>query len=339
MKTFSAVIIVSMTTLKLCTDKQEWDDYILDNGGHPLQLWGWGDVKTAHGWQADRLFAYDDNEERIGAVQLLIRKLPLPLRSLAYVPRGPVTTSEHAEDLLNELANYVKRVHKSVAVSVEPDAELFSTPDGWVKSTNTILPSSTIVLDLTKPESELLALMAKKTRQYIRKSAAEGTIIKQIHSRDELSKCLDMYHQTARRAKFDLHDDAYYYDIFDKMGDYIVVYATYMDNQPIAFLWLAISGDVAFEQYGGMNEAGQSLRANYALKWHAIRKTREWGLKRYDFGGLIGGGVTNFKMGWTNQPTELAGTFDKGLSKWYGLWQNGLPTAKKVVRKLRPKRR
>lgn len=328
-----------MTTLKLCQDKREWDDYVLDNGGHPLQLWGWGEVKSAHGWQADRLFAYDDDTV-IGAVQLLIRRLPLPLKSIAYVPRGPVVDSEHSESVLEALAEYVKRVHKSVAIMVEPDTELFSTPNGWRKSANSILPAKTVVLDLTKHESELLAVMAKKTRQYIRKSASENVVIKAVNNREQLAKCLDIYHDTAKRAKFDLHNDDYYYDVFDKLGDHAVIFAAYSDDEPIAFLWLAVSTDTAYEQYGGMSDLGQQLRVNYALKWHAIRKTKEWGLSRYDFGGLIGeGGVTNFKLGWTDEPTELAGTLEKPLSSWYGVWNRGLPTAKKVVRALKPKRR
>src|SRR5680860_550183 len=98
-----------MTVLKQCQDKQEWDDYILENGGHPLQLWGWGDLKASHGWKAYRFYLNNDKEKTIGAVQLLVRRLPWPLRSLAYVPRGPVVdelnscllyTSDAADDLL-----------------------------------------------------------------------------------------------------------------------------------------------------------------------------------------------------------------------------------------------
>jgi peptidoglycan pentaglycine glycine transferase (the first glycine) len=74
----------------LCHSKEDWDDYILENGGHPLQLWGWGDSKSVHGWDAERLFLHDDDENVIGAAQVLYRRLPWPLRSLAYVPRGPV---------------------------------------------------------------------------------------------------------------------------------------------------------------------------------------------------------------------------------------------------------
>ena len=328
-----------MTTLRLCQDKNTWNDYILDNGGHPLQLWGWGDVKSAHGWQADRLFGYDDDDNIVGAAQLLIRRLPMPLKSLAYVPRGPVVSAEESDALLDALSSYVKRVHKSVALTIEPDSELFSVPDGWRKSTNTILPANTVILDLTKPESELLAVMVKKTRQYIRKSAAEDIEIRQVRSKEELSRCLEIYHATARRAKFNLHDDEYYFDIFNKLDDHNIIYAAYQDDRPIAFLWLAISSETAFELYGGVDEIGQQLRANYALKWHAILKTKEWGLSRYDFGGLIGEGVSNFKLGWTDKPTELAGTFDLPLSSLYSVWSKGLPTAKKVVRKLKPKRK
>ena len=224
-----------------------------------------------------------------------------------------------------------------MALSIEPDTETFVIPDGWHKTTNKILPAQTIILDLTKSDSDLLAAMVKKTRQYIRKSAAEAMTIKQVRSKIELDKCLALYHQTSQRAKFNLHDDQYYYDVFNMLGDHSPIFAAYVDDEPVAFLWLAISADTAFELYGGVNETGQQLRLNYALKWHAIRKTRDWGLSRYDFGGLLGDGegVTTFKKSWTDHETELAGTFDKPLSSLYPVWNSGLPAAKKIVRTLK----
>jgi peptidoglycan pentaglycine glycine transferase (the first glycine) len=100
-------------------------------------------------------------------------------------------------------------------------------------------------------------------------------------------------------------------------------------------LWIAISADTAYELYGGMNEDGQRLRANYALKWHVIRKVKEWGLSQYDFGGLVVGGVSVFKQGWASEEASFAGTFDLPLSPAYGLWSKGLPKAKAVLQKLR----
>lgn len=326
-----------MVELQKCTDPEQWDDYILENGGHPLQLWDWGQLKTAHGWQADRLLGYED-DRIVAAAQVLTRPLPRPLRAFSYVPRGPVGEQGTSGEFLDLLASYSKREHHSVVLSLEPDTEVFEAPEGWIASQHKVLPAQTIVLDLTKSDSDLLSVMDKKTRQYIRKSAAENITIKQVRSREELAKCLDVYHQTAKRAHFAVHDDQYYYDVFTLLGDHSPVFAAYQDDQPIAFLWLAISADVAFELYGGMNDQGQLLRANYALKWHAIRKAKEWGLTRYDFGGLVGDGVSNFKRSWTDHDTVLAGTFDKPLSSFYSLWNRGLPAAKKVVRALRPRR-
>lgn len=327
-----------MIELQRCTDQELWDDFILENGGHPLQLWGWGQLKTAHGWSADRLLAYDEEEQIVAAAQVLTRKLPMPLRAFSYIPRGPVGQQGSSEEFLEGISAYAKREHHSVALSIEPDSEEFTVPQGWVRAKNSVLPNKTVILDLEKSDSDLLSVMEKKTRQYIRKSAAEAITIKQVRSREDLAKCLDVYHQTSTRARFQLHNDQYYYDAFNLLGEHSPVFAAYIDDRPIAFLWLAISTDTAFELYGGMNEQGQELRANYALKWHAIRKTKEWGLTRYDFGGLIGDGVSNFKRGWSDSETTLAGTFDNPLSSFYKIWNSGLPTAKKVIRALKPKR-
>ena len=324
-----------MTTLKICFDKQEWNNYVLEHHGHPLQLWEWGEVKANNGWAADRLFLRDNDDNIVGAAQILIRMLPWPLKSLAYVPRGPVTDESNREEMLNLLSNYVKTTHKSVALKIEPDCFDYKTPSGWVKSANYILPSRTISLDLNKPEDEILGDMENQTRRYIRKSAKSEVKIKRVTNREDLDKCLAIYHTTSKRAKFNLHSDQYYYDVFDKMKDFSPVFAAYVDDQLIAFLWLAISAEVAYEFYAGMSDAGRPLSVNHALKWYAIRKCKEWGLSRYDFGGLIEGGVEAFKMGWARQDTKLAGTFDKPLSIFYNVWEIALPKAKKITRRLK----
>jgi lipid II:glycine glycyltransferase (peptidoglycan interpeptide bridge formation enzyme) len=284
-----------MITANECTQKEEWDDYVLGAGGHPLQLWEWGEVKSAHGWRAVRIFVRKNNEI-IGAAQLLIKKLPKPFTSLVYAPRGPVCENENREEVLQEIALYAKSEIGAVVVTVEPDWSEMPAISGWQKSTNNILLARTLILDLQKSEEELLADMTKKTRQYIRKSGGEAIEIRKV-KREEIGACLDIYKETAKRAGFSLHNDEYYYDIFDMLGDFSPVYAAFLTGKPVAFLWLAISEKTAFELYGGMNEEGQNLRANYALKWHVITTMQKWGLERYDMNGLLNDGVSTFKQG------------------------------------------
>ena len=322
-----------MIDLQRCSDKDTWDEYVLEQGGHPLQLWAWGQVKAGHGWVAERVFAYND-EQIVGAAQVLIRRLPAPFRAFAYIPRGPLFENDYKDEFLKKIEVLVKRDHRAVALSIEPDTAEFELPSGWVKSVNKVLAAETILLDVTKSESELLADMAKKTRQYIRKSGADVTI-KQVKRREEIEACLEVYRQTAARAGFNLHADQYYFDVFAQMQDYSPIFAAYEGDTIVSFLWLAISETSAYELYGGMTDRGQELRANYALKWHAIRKVKEWGLERYDFGGLVAGGVSNFKQGWSKEVTTFAGSFDRPLSPLYSVWSKGLPLAKKTVQSLR----
>jgi peptidoglycan pentaglycine glycine transferase (the first glycine) len=323
-----------MISLQSVADRGEWDDYVLENGGHPLQLWGWGETKAQHGWQADRVFAYDMDKNILGGAQLLIRRLPWPFKALVYVPRGPVVSAEYTADFLVALTNYAKSQYRGVVLTIEPDwAELPTLPKGWREAKNTILIAQTLILDLNKSEEELLGVMAKKTRQYIRKSSAEqGVEIRQITSQTGIAKCLQIYAETAKRAGFALHDDKYYYDVFANLGEESPVFVAFRDEQPIAFLWLAISAETAFELYGGMNDDGQELRANYALKWHAISKMKEWGLQRYDMNGLVSDGVSTFKRGFADHEDKLVGTYDRPLSPLYVIWTKVLPFGKKIIR-------
>jgi lipid II:glycine glycyltransferase (peptidoglycan interpeptide bridge formation enzyme) len=323
-----------MITTLTCKQQTQWNREILTLGGHPLQLWGWGEVKSAHNWKADRVFIYKD-EQIIGAAQLLVRSLPWPLREMVYIPRGPVASEAKREVVLDAITDYVKQHYSAVSLTIEPDWENTTLSKKWQKSENTILIPRTLILDLHKSEDELLGDMSKKTRQYIRKSASDGVEIKKVINRAEIAHCLEIYKQTASRAHFALHNDNYYYDIFDKLGDHSVVMTASSNGEVVAFLWLVISESVAFELYGGMNDEGQQLRANYTLKWEAIRRMKEWGIKRYDFNGLLNDGVSTFKQGFANHENMLVGTYEQSTSPLYIVWTKGLPISKKVIRFLK----
>lgn len=323
-----------MIALESCKERSVWDDYVLDNSGHPLQLWGWGETKAAHGWSVDRVFLADQ-DDIIGAAQLLIKKLPGGFTTIAYVPRGPVTTKRNREEVLNALAGYVKKTYKSISLTIEPHWQEFNSPKGWRKSNNTILLPRTIILDLDKSDEDLQSKMTKKTRQYIRKSAKEAIKIRQVKTKDELAQCMAIYHETADRAGFALHEDDYYYDIFENLGEASPVFAAFNENRVVAFLWLAVSQHVAFELYGGVDEQGQNLRANYALKWHAIQTMKKWGVSYYDMNGLLNDGVSTFKQGFADHENMLVGAYDKPLSLLYAAWTSLLPLAKKVIRAIK----
>ena len=174
-----------MTSVEICEKQTVWDEEVMARGGHPLQLWGWGEVKAAHNWSVERVFIKRD-DTIIGVAQLLVRALPKPFNTLVYAPRGPVANESDREAVLEALADHAKATYKAVAISVEPDWTDMPAVRGWKQTANTILIPETLILDLTKSEDELLSDMTKKTRQYIRKSGSEAIEVRKVKSREEL---------------------------------------------------------------------------------------------------------------------------------------------------------
>ena len=366
------------------TDRKEWDDFINEHGGHPLQLWGWGELKSqSPSWKVKRVFLKNgeekyidrkkkDHSDIVAAAQILVRKLPFPLRNFAYIPRGALVISKKPIErarISREIALWVSKniKPKPVCLTMEPDWDNgdFELSNGWRSSKNKILIPRTLILDLTQNEDELLAKMSKKTRQYIRKSGGEVKV-RQLETEEEIDRALEIYTETAKRAGFAIHSKDYYYKLYQKMGENSPIFGAFIEKEHndfskneeeniesgyktpdervaeklknqemVAFLWFAQSDSVAFELYGGITEAGQKARANYVLKWIAIIEMKNRGVKRYDFNGLLNDGISKFKAGFANHEDLLVGTLDFPISKSYFIWSSFLPTAKKIVRKFK----
>lgn len=380
-----SVYNINMLKIIEITDKKEWDDFVNEHNGHPLQLWGWGELKAeSSNWKVVRVFLKNgeekyidrkknDHSDIVAAAQILIRKLPFPLNSFAYIPRGALVISKKPIErarISREIALWVSKniKPKPVCLTMEPDwdNEDFELLNGWKKSKNTILIPQTLILDLTQNEDELLAKMSKKTRQYIRKSGGEVKV-RQLRTEEEIDRALEIYTETAKRAGFAIHSKDYYHKLYQKMGENSPIFGAFIEKaqgdlteknentetfeeyktteervaeklknqEMVAFLWFAQSDSVAFELYGGITEVGQKVRANYVLKWIAIIEMKNRGVKRYDFNGLLNDGISKFKAGFANHEDLLVGTLDFPISKSYFIWNSFLPTAKKIVRKFK----
>ena len=59
-----------------------------------------------------------------------------------------------------------------------------------------------------------------------------------------------------------------------------------------------------------MTAAGGESRANYLLKWEAIRSSREQGATSYDLWGLATGGIAHFKTGFGGREIRYIGAWD-----------------------------
>jgi len=82
------------------------------------------------------------------------------------------------------------------------------------------------------------------------------------------------------------------------------------DGVGLATLFLLRVGNRVVEPYGGMTASGADRRANYLLKWEAIRTSRERGAVSYDMWGISHEGIEHFKAGFGGREIDYVGAWD-----------------------------
>ncbi len=304
-----------------------WDAYVeASPRGSYLQLTGWARVKAVNGWSSRRL--HDPAAARVPAVgaQVLLRRPgPLPW-AFAYAPRGPVLERWDAESIarFTGLAQAGLRTGGRVShLRIDPEIERDAGPDeggavvaglvraGW-RAAPPIQPTSTRVIDLAADEDALWGDLRKKWRQYVNKARASGVRIVDAGP-ERLDEFYRIYRETADRAGFLIRAQSAYRDAWDAFGPdgrARLLFAELPDGTPAATLFLVRSGSRVVEPYGGMTQAGAESRANYLLKWEAIRSSREAGATSYDLWGLAHPGIAHFKTGFGGREIQYVGAWD-----------------------------
>lgn len=307
-------------------DPKAWDAFVEANEpGSYLQLSGWAAVKAVNGWSATRLMAAAGSTE-VGAQILVRRPRPMPW-AFAYAPRGPVSNAwtDDAIGAFSEAARHVfpdtagRVSHLRIDPEIEHDGPL--DPDGstrralrsagW-RPAPPIQPNATRVIDLRADEATLWGDLRKKWRQYVNKARAAGVTVVDADG-DRIPEFYRIYRETADRAGFLIRTEAAYRDVWDAFasdGRARLLFAEAVDREPLAALFLVRCGGRVVEPYGGMTAAGGDSRANYLLKWEAIRTSRLAGATSYDLWGLATGGIAHFKTGFGGREVRYIGAWD-----------------------------
>jgi lipid II:glycine glycyltransferase (peptidoglycan interpeptide bridge formation enzyme) len=305
------------------SDADAWDALVESSDpGSYLQLSGWARVKVVNGWAAHRLLA----AERVGAQVLVRRPRPLPW-AFAYAPRGPLGGGWSADDLAGFTAAVRDRLPVAAGrvshLRIDPEVEADGPHDpdgstrralgaqGW-RPAPPIQPSSTRVIDLRADEDALWGDLRKKWRQYVNKARSAGVVVVDADG-DRLTDFYRIYRETADRAGFLIRAESAYRDVWDAFrpsGRARLLFAETPDGEALATLFLVRSGTRVVEPYGGMTQTGADTRANYLLKWEAIRSSRESGAEAYDLWGLATGGIAHFKTGFGGREVRYIGAWD-----------------------------
>ncbi|MGH2448614.1 MAG: lipid II:glycine glycyltransferase FemX [Chloroflexota bacterium] len=310
-------------------ESAQWDQFVeRAEDGHSLQSWGWGVLKAQYGWKALRVVV-PSSGDIAAAAQVLVRELPLGLGKIGYVPRGPVVDFEDTEvleRLVAELKSLIDE-EKLISLKIEPEVLESGGADrirahlarlGFIESAP-VQRLSSIWVDLTAPEEDILARMKQKTRYNIRLAEKKGVRVI-TGSEADISRWYELYKTTARRDGFTIHQREYYRRVLATMGKHNHARLLIADHEGemIAAIMVFQFGRGAQYMYGASAGHKRNLMAPYLLQYEAIRWAKLNGAQYYDLWGIPDRlvesdplwGVYRHKRGYGGQEVRYIGAFD-----------------------------
>jgi lipid II:glycine glycyltransferase (peptidoglycan interpeptide bridge formation enzyme) len=322
--------------------EETWDTFVAAHPqGHLLQTCAWGALKSRFGWSVERVALADSSsvtgETVVASAQILYRRLPFGLGTLAYVPKGPLVDWEDTAQTahLFTALDQAIRARGALALTVEP--ELPDAPEhaerlahaGLTPGPTSFQPRRTLLVDLTPDEAGILAAMKSKTRYNIRLATRKGVTVRRGQAAD-----VETFNQlmavTGDRNRFGVHSPAYYraaFELFDPGGRVALFLAEYQ-GQPLAGLMAFVLGNSAWYFYGASSDTHRNLMAPYAVQWAAMRWAKAKGCSTYDLWGVPDEdeatledqftarsdglwGVYRFKRGFGGQLARCVGAWDR----------------------------
>jgi len=258
--------------------------------------------------QSNQWAKIQDSNVKIG--QSFLFKKPLFFRKhYLYGPR------------INELdLKALEKDSQAVFVRVEPNSSAWN---GAGIKTIPIQPAKTIILDLTKNETDLLSAMHQKTRYNIHLAEKKGVTIRVDNNR--IDDFLALMSATTERDNFFAHSDSYYRTLVSYDPNFIQLILAEYEGRVIAAGLFCFHSPTAVYMHGASANEFRNVMAPYLLQWTAIKRAKSLGLKYYDFYGIDAKkwpGVTRFKEGFGGEEVNYAGTFDLVLQPvWYFIYR------------------
>lgn len=307
-----------------------WEAFVArhPDGGF-LQSWRWGELKSRYGWRAIRLGLPRGDGRLAAGAQVLVRTRHVwpggPRVGLAYVPRGPLAETPDAATVLARAAVEVGRDCGASFVRIEPPSGLAAdglASCGFRPSEQFVQIPRTAVVDLERPESDILAGFKSKMRYNVRLAGRRGVEVAVAEGDADFDEFVDLMRITASRERFAIHHPAYYRDVWQAFQpDQGALFIARLQGTPLAALMVVGAGRTAAYVFGGSSSQHRNLMAPHAVQWAAMQWAKANGFARYDLWGMADpddandamAGVHRFKLGFNPDLVTYPGAFDLTL--------------------------
>ncbi len=344
----------------------EWDTLVqgAPGGGHLLQSHAWGEMKRNAGWRPLRLALVRGGGggggagEVAGAGQFLLRPTwPVP-GYLMYCPKGPWLEWDDegaARAFLRGAAEAAARLGAHT-LKIEPEVregrggqKALLEELGFRKFRWDINHRSTMVVDLSRPEEDLLAGMKGKTRYNVRLSARKGVRVAEDGSPAAEEAFWRMYEETSERNGFVIRRPRdYFFTAWRTMreaGRAHLFFAEH-EGEKLAGMYIFTFGKKYWYMYGASTNNKRNLMPTSLLQWEVMRWAKDRGITYYDMMGIPEldklnedhpwYNVYKFKVGFGGEAVEFAGCYDLPIKRVRAnLWNKIEPAYYRVYNKLK----
>lgn len=318
-----------MYSIKEITEKKIWEDFLVSYSGFfPLfQTWQWGDVQKKIGAGVKR-FGVFDGKKVVGVFQVI--EIKAKRGHFLQVRHGPVIDEMkdawyHVFDFLITFGKERKvdfiRVSPMIGNSVKLNIPLFSI----AAPIHNMDAEICWVLDVTKPDEEILKNMRKSHRYLIKKAQQMPIQIIQTQKKEDLKKFLPLYKKLAKQKHFIAHSGIEEeLEIFAKDNMAELFLAKYK-NKIIAGALIDFVGNMAIYRHSASDEKYREVPAMYLLQWQVIKEAQKRSKKLYNFWGIASTeqknhpwyGLSLFKKGFGGERKEFMHARDIILSPKY----------------------
>lgn len=334
------------------TDENVWEGFLQKLRPHSfLHSWKWGQHYELSGSKIFRVGVY--RAEALAAVALLI-KIEARRGSFLLCPHGPLfAKGENEKQLLELITNECVRFAKSEHCDFirfcplsKPSREniMIYHNLGFRGAPIHMHPELSWMLDITKPEDELLREMRKTTRYLIKRMEKEAVEITQSSNPADMELFWPIYEATVERQQFTPFSKAYLqkeFELFAKEDQAAFFFGRYQGKIIAAAIIIFYNGSAFYHHSGSTSLTTGGSNASYLLQWRVIQEAKRRGCTLYNFWGISPdnrpkhpwAGLSLFKKGFGGFSEEYLHAQDKPLTTKYAI-NYAIETARRIRRGL-----
>ena len=277
---------------------------------HFLQTQAWGDFQKSQNHEV-----FYEETEKYSFLAILDHT---PLGNYLFVPYGPhAQTKKDLKTSILALKQLAARKN-AIFIRIEPIIKLSNSDIKSLKlqKTKDIEPKHTQIINLDRPETEILAEIQKEKVRHWRNHKNKKMVVKTTQDPTKIDILYNFYAQTAKNNHFIPHDRKY---LADQLAQkFATLYYIELDGEPIAASIIYDDKTTRYYAHAAADYEHRRFYGNAILVIQMIIDAKAAGKKSFDLWGVTPSkdpndswfGFTSFKKSFGGTEVEYAGTYD-----------------------------